>query len=68
LLGRSGLASTIAQFKTPVLRGLEEAAPYFHNGSAVVFNDVIEHYLAISALARTGQMRRAPPHREVINL
>jgi len=55
-----GLASTIAQFKTPVLRDLEDSAPYFHNGSAVTFTDVIEHYLAMSALARTGAMRNAP--------
>ncbi len=32
-----GLASTIAQFKTPVLRDLEDSAPYFHNGSAAKF-------------------------------
>jgi cytochrome c peroxidase len=56
-----GLASTIAQFKTPVLRDLEDSAPYFHNGSAVTFTDVIEHYIAMSALARTGQMRNPPP-------
>ena len=56
-----GLASTIAQFKTPVLRDLEDSAPYFHNGSAVTFNDVIEHYIAVEALARSGQMRNAPP-------
>ncbi len=36
-----GLASTIAQFKTPVLRDLQDSAPYFHNGSAATFNDVI---------------------------
>lgn len=56
-----GLASTIAQFKTPVLRDLEDSAPYFHNGSAVTFNDVIEHYIAMSALARAGRIRNAPP-------
>jgi cytochrome c peroxidase len=56
-----GLASTIAQFKTPVLRDLEDSAPYFHNGTAVTFNDVIHHYLAMSVLAHTGAMRNAPP-------
>ena len=56
-----GLGSTIAQFKTPVLRDLEDSAPYFHNGSAVTFNDAIEHYIAMSALARAGQMRNPPP-------
>lgn len=55
-----GLASTIAQFKTPVLRDLEDSAPYFHNGSAVTFNDVIQHYITMSGLARSGAMRNAP--------
>jgi cytochrome c peroxidase len=56
-----GLASTIAQFKTPVLRDLEDSAPYFHNGSAPKFDDVINHYIQMSALARSGAMRNAPP-------
>ncbi|HZD47786.1 MAG TPA: hypothetical protein VE178_03500 [Silvibacterium sp.] len=56
-----GLASTIAQFKTPVLRDLEDSAPYFHNGSAPKFNDVVNHYIAMSNLARSGAMRNAPP-------
>lgn len=56
-----GLASTIAQFKTPVLRDLEDSAPYFHNGSAPTFNEVIQHYITMSALARSGAMRNAPP-------
>jgi cytochrome c peroxidase len=56
-----GLASTIAQFKTPVLRDLEDSAPYFHNGSAITFNAVINHYIAMSSLARLGAMRNAPP-------
>jgi cytochrome c peroxidase len=55
-----GLALTIAEFKTPVLRDLEDSAPYFHNGSALTFNDVIEHYISMSALAHGGQMRNAP--------
>ncbi len=56
-----GLASTIAQFKTPVLRDLQDSAPYFHNGSAATFNDVIAHYISMSLLARSGAMRNAPP-------
>lgn len=55
-----GLASTIAQFKTPVLRDLEDSAPYFHNGSAGNFDDVINHYIAVSRLAQQGQLRNAP--------
>ena len=56
-----GLASTIGQFKTPVLRDLEDSAPYFHNGSAATFDDVVNHYIAASLLARQGLLRNAPP-------
>ncbi len=56
-----GLASTIAQFKTPVLRDLEDSAPYFHNGSAPTFDDVINHYILMSLAAHSGLMRNAPP-------
>jgi cytochrome c peroxidase len=56
-----GLASTIAQFKTPVLRDLEDSAPYFHNGSALTFDDVVNHYIQMSQLASSGAMRNAPP-------
>jgi len=56
-----GLSSTIAQFKTPVLRDLEDSAPYFHNGSAPKFNDVVNHYIQMAQLAQTGAMRNAPP-------
>jgi cytochrome c peroxidase len=56
-----GLASTIAQFKTPVLRDLEDSAPYFHNGSAVTFDDVVNHYIHMSQLAHSNAMRNAPP-------
>jgi cytochrome c peroxidase len=56
-----GLASTIAQFKTPVLRDLEDSAPYFHNGTAPTFNEVVNHYIQMSELARNGSMRNAPP-------
>ncbi|WP_263356482.1 hypothetical protein [Acidicapsa ligni] len=55
-----GLASTIAQFKTPVLRDLEDSAPYFHNGSALKLNDVIEFYINSSKLAQNGLLRNAP--------
>lgn len=56
----NGLASTIAQFKTPMLRDLEDSAPYFHNGSAPHFEDVVLHYIRISQMARAGTLRNAP--------
>jgi cytochrome c peroxidase len=52
-----GLATTIAQFKTPTLRDLEDSAPYFHNGSKPKFNDVVNFYINTSQLARTGLLR-----------
>jgi cytochrome c peroxidase len=57
----NGLANTIAQFKTPMLRDLVDSAPYFHNGSRANFNDVVEFYINSSALAKSGALRNAPP-------
>jgi cytochrome c peroxidase len=56
-----GLASTIAQFKTPVLRDLADSAPYFHNGAALDLDAVIDQYIRMSALARQAAMRNPPP-------
>ena len=56
-----GLATTIAQFKTPTLRDLEDSAPYFHNGSKLAFTDVVMFYINSSQLARQGLLRNAPP-------
>ncbi|HTZ73657.1 MAG TPA: hypothetical protein VMB47_07045 [Candidatus Aquilonibacter sp.] len=56
-----GLESTIAQFKTPTLRDLEDSAPYFHNGSKLTFNDVVQFYINGSQLAREGLLRNPPP-------
>ncbi len=61
-----GLGSTIAQFKTPVLRDLEDSAPYFHNGSAATFDDIVNRYITMSQLAHAGEMRNAPP--EFVNM
>ncbi len=55
-----GLANTIARFRTPMLRDLEDSAPYFHNGGAVTFDDVVKHYIAVSLLARQGMLRNPP--------
>ncbi len=56
-----GLGRTIAAFKTPTLRDLEDSAPYFHNGSRLKFDDVVNFYINSSGLARAGQLRNAPP-------
>jgi cytochrome c peroxidase len=55
-----GLATTIAKFKTPMLRDLEDSAPYFHNGGAIHFEDVVNHYVNASTLARKGLLRNPP--------
>ncbi|HTZ49397.1 MAG TPA: hypothetical protein VMH20_17535 [Verrucomicrobiae bacterium] len=52
-----GLTTTVAQFKTPTLRDLEDSAPYFHNGSKAKFDDVVNFYIAMSQLVREGQLR-----------
>ncbi len=56
-----GLANTIAQFKTPDIRDLEDSSPYFHNGSKLTVEDVVRFYVAHSQMARQGTLRNAPP-------
>lgn len=55
-----GLGTTIAQFRTPMLRDLEDSAPYFHNGSRPLFTGVVEFYIKSSQLAHQGLLRNAP--------
>jgi cytochrome c peroxidase len=40
----SGKWSDIGKTKGPILRGLAARAPYFHNGSAATFSDVVDFY------------------------
>jgi len=56
-----GLGRTLAQFKTPTLRDLEDSQPYFHNGSTLTFRDVALFYINSSQLERLGMLRNAPP-------
>ena len=55
-----GLANTIAQFKTPILRDLEDSSPYFHNGSNLQLEDIVQFYINSFQLARQGLLRNAP--------
>ena len=55
-----GLASTIAQFKTPTLRDLADSNPYFHNGGKPTLADVVSFYIFTSQLARQGTLRNPP--------
>ncbi len=63
-----GLAGTIAQFKTPTLRDLEDSAPYFHNGSKLKFSDVVQFYVTNSQLARQGLLRNSPAEFQSMSL
>ena len=63
-----GLAATVAQFKTPTLRDLEDSAPYFHNGSKPRFTDVVNFYVASSQLARGGLLRNAPAEFQAMSI
>ncbi len=56
-----GLANTIARFKTPILRDLEDSSPYLHNGSKLQLQDVIQLYINASQQARQGTLRNPPP-------
>jgi hypothetical protein len=56
-----GLGNTIAQFRTPTLRDLEDSSPYLHNGSRATLEDVVRLYIANSQLARQGLLRNAAP-------
>jgi cytochrome c peroxidase len=40
----TGKWADIGKFKGPILRGLGARAPYFHNGSAATFEDVLTFY------------------------
>jgi hypothetical protein len=56
-----GLGNTIGRFKTPILRDLEDSSPYFHNGSKLQLQDVVQFYINSSQLARMGLLRNSPP-------
>jgi len=56
-----GLNTTVAQYKTPALRDLEDSQPYFHNGSVSRFDQVVVFYITSSQLARQGLLRNPPP-------
>ena len=63
-----GLPATVAQFKTPMLRDLEDSAPYFHNGSKPRFDDVVNFYIASSQLARAGLLRNPPAEFQAMSI
>ena len=44
---RSGKWTDVDKFKVPSLRALGARAPYFHDGSANMLQDVIDHYMSL---------------------
>jgi cytochrome c peroxidase len=62
------LPRTIALFKTPGLRDLEDAPPFLHNGRADTIEAVVQHYIDMAALARAGKLRNADPRLASVDL
>ncbi|HWT03516.1 MAG TPA: hypothetical protein VN256_24915 [Pyrinomonadaceae bacterium] len=53
----TGLWAHLGRFKTPTLRALAARAPYFHNGTAATFEDVVRHYEAHLGFRFTDEER-----------
>ncbi len=52
-----GLVAIVAKFKTPMLRDLEDSAPYFHNGSKPKLDEIVNCYVKSVHLVRQGKLR-----------
>jgi cytochrome c peroxidase len=57
----TALPMTIARFKTPGLRDLEDSQPYLHTGTKDTLEDVVDFYRTNSDLARKQLIRNADP-------
>jgi hypothetical protein len=53
----TGKWADVGKFKGPILRGLAARAPYFHNGFAKSFDDVLDFYVSRFNLVFTAQER-----------
>lgn len=62
------LPMTIAFFKTPSVRDLGQSSPYMHNGALDTEQDVLNFYIAVSAMARQGQIRNPSPELSNISI
>jgi hypothetical protein len=56
------LPRTIARFRTPPLRDLEDSSPFMHTGRFETLEDVLRYYIRISELARRGEVRNGSSH------
>lgn len=55
------LPQTIARFRTPTLRDLEDSAPFMHTGRFETIESVLHYYIRMSELARRGEIRNGAP-------
>ncbi len=55
------LPKTIARFRTPPLRDLEDSSPFMHTGRFATIEDVLHYYIRTSDLARRGLIRNSAP-------
>ncbi|HWR16021.1 MAG TPA: hypothetical protein VN577_14425 [Terriglobales bacterium] len=55
------LPKTVALFRTPPLRDLEDSSPFMHSGRLETIEDTLRYYIRISALARRGEVRNGAP-------
>ena len=53
----TGKWADIGKFKGPIPRGLAARAPYFHNGFAATFDEVIDFYESRFNIGFTAQER-----------
>ncbi|MDF9391165.1 MULTISPECIES: cytochrome-c peroxidase [Methylococcus] len=66
--GRSSLlrAGVQGTFKIPTLRNVELTAPYFHNGSALTLNQVIDFYIRVGNYASRDKVVEMPTLSDII--
>ncbi len=62
------LPRTLARFKTPGLRDLDDSAPYLHDGSAPDVGAVLAQYQQVSDLQRAGALRNGDGRLAGVNL
>lgn len=55
------LPRSIALFKTPALRDLDQSPPFFHTGARDTLEDAVDFYVTVTALARQGALRNGAP-------
>lgn len=60
---RSGVAGT---FKIPTLRNVELTAPYFHNGSVLTLNQVIDFYIRVGNYSARDKVVEMPTLSDII--